>query len=194
MKNTPWTFNENDFHIRDNDGNTIALVKIGVAGFDLLDLIATGHLMASAPTLIRPPTPTEPSESSDPSPLQKLLELIAHLPPGLRADWDGTNHYELVTSFSDTDYWWLTLSDYLVKDLNSATADGKRIGLLLDLAETAKAAEQHLQNIHVALAELNQRNGLNNDKDAYLLALVEWAQGQRPARPDPQSFGQPPLA
>lgn len=193
MKNTPWTFDEKDFHIRDNTGNTIALVKIGVAGFDLLDLIATGHLMASAPILIKPPTPTEPSESSDPHPLQKLLELIAHLPPGLRADWDGTNHYEMTTSFSDIDYWWLDLSDYLVQDFDSATEIGKRVGLLLDLAESAKAAEQHLQNIHEALAELNQRNGLNNDEDAYLLALVEWAQGQRPARPAPQDFGQPAL-
>lgn len=65
MKNTPWTFDENDFHIRDNAGNTIALVKIGVAGFDLLDLIATGQSARQPGS----PTPAErPGYSGVPQP------------------------------------------------------------------------------------------------------------------------------
>ena len=54
MKHTPYTFDEHDFHIRDAKGDTIALIKLGVPDWDLFDLIALGHLMASAPDLTNP--------------------------------------------------------------------------------------------------------------------------------------------
>lgn len=84
-------------------------------------------------------------------PITRLLNLIAQLPPDLRADWQGTNHYELTTSDPAESWWWLTLNDYMVEDFDSSTESGQRIGLLLDLAEAAKAAETHL------IDELNNR-------------------------------------
>ena len=34
------------------------------------------------------------------SKITELLDLIKKLPPGLTADWDGTNHYELTDPFA----------------------------------------------------------------------------------------------
>ena len=73
--------------------------------------------------------------------LDNLLRLVALLPVGLRADWDGSNHYELTTSDESYPWWWLNLSDYMLEDFDSATDEGRRVGLLLDLAAAAKAAE-----------------------------------------------------
>lgn len=80
-----------------------------------------------------------------PSPIHRLLELIAQLPPDLRADWDGTNHYELTTPDERFSWWWLSLNDYMVADFDSQDEIGRRVGLLLDLAEAAKTAEPLLR-------------------------------------------------
>lgn len=79
-----------------------------------------------------------------PSPIRRLLDLIAKLPPDLRADWDGSNHYELTTPDESFSWWWLSLNDYMVEDFDSQDEIGQRVGLLLDLAAAAKAAEAHL--------------------------------------------------
>ncbi len=73
--------------------------------------------------------------------IDRLLRLIALLPAGLRADWDGTNHYEL-TADGDEKFWWLELSE--ITNLHSESETGRRVGLLLDIAEAAKAAEVDL--------------------------------------------------
>lgn len=131
---------------------------------------------------------------TDPAPLQTLLSLIAKLPPNLRSDRDESGNYELLTSGSIGTWAWLEFKEYTAEHLIFIdAANGKRVGLLLDLAETAKAAEQQLQNIRDVLAELNQRNPVRGDRDAYLFYLVEWAQGERPDRPVPQSFNLSPL-
>ena len=152
MKNTPWTFDERDFKIRDNDGNTIALVKFGVPNLDLLDLIAIGHLMASAPGLV---TPSNSSQSSDPSsasaaalenPLRKLLSLIAQLPAGLQASSRETNSFSLTAT---GDGWIAIGTLFAVLALENPVGlfanRLDRIQLLLDLAAAAKAAESLLQ-------------------------------------------------
>ena len=81
--------------------------------------------------------------------LKRLAELAAKLPDELRADWDGTNHYELTTGTGD-DYWWLDVADAIGIDSGvdvSATEEGKRLGLLLDLAEAVSAAKAELKTL-----------------------------------------------
>lgn len=85
------------------------------------------------------------------NPIARLLALIAQLPVGLRADWDGTNHYEL-TSEDPDEYWFVDLNDFMYQDFDSASIAGRRVGLLLDLAVAAKAAELELR---VANGELD---------------------------------------
>lgn len=87
--------------------------------------------------------------------IQGLLKLVAKLPAGLRADWDGTNHYELTQGEDkEADYWWLDLSDFFDWEAIKVaypcltfckTELGQRIGLLLDIAEKAKEAEEELK-------------------------------------------------
>lgn len=83
----------------------------------------------------------------DKLPIERLLDLIAQLPAGLRADWNGTNHYELTTSDQSLPWWWLSLNEYTLEDFDSDSEVGQRVGLLLDLAEAAKAAEQYLRKL-----------------------------------------------
>ena len=81
--------------------------------------------------------------------LRLLLDLASDLPEGLRADWDGTNHYEMTAPTDDGEYWWLTLDNmtYLTSYDGDAsgTDDGQRLGLLMDIAEALKAAEPELK-------------------------------------------------
>lgn len=63
--------------------------------------------------------------------LDRLKELAAQLPPKLGSDWDGTNHYELTCSGPEG-YFWLMVRNF---DSDSDTEDGKRMGLLMDIAE-----------------------------------------------------------
>jgi len=70
--------------------------------------------------------------------MQYLKELVAKLPPGLRSDWEGTNHYELTCSLPD-EFWWLCLPTGSVGNV-SATEEGKRLGLLMDIAVAAQQA------------------------------------------------------
>lgn len=92
-----------------------------------------------------------PSAATNPPPrirrsekIDRLLELIALLPAGLRADWDGSNHYEL-TAIEAENFWWLELGE--IADLHSESETGRRVGLLLDLAEAAKAAENDIRSL-----------------------------------------------
>jgi hypothetical protein len=62
----------------------------------------------------------------------RLKELVAQLPKGLRSDWKNTNHFELTTEVPG-DYWWLNLSN--MGELNCDTELGKCVGLLMDIAE-----------------------------------------------------------
>ena len=73
--------------------------------------------------------------------LKKLKELVATLPAGLRADWDGTNHYELQTPGGD-DFYWLVIPDVFSPRIGdwSTTEEGKRLGAVLDFACAMRAA------------------------------------------------------
>lgn len=68
--------------------------------------------------------------------LTKLRELASRLPKGLHSDWRYTNHFELTTSDSADGYWWLDLCDGMPCYVNNCeTEEGKRRGLLMDIAE-----------------------------------------------------------
>ena len=75
-------------------------------------------------------------------PLARLKELAKKLPDDayLKADWNGTNHYEMTLekpdSHESSEYWWLTLFDYNPFQNNlQGTEPGKRIGLMMDIME-----------------------------------------------------------
>lgn len=65
----------------------------------------------------------------------KLKSLAQKLPRGLGSDWDGTNHYEL--SCGEKDYFWLMVGDGIeyMGDSPCDTEAGKRLGLIMDIAE-----------------------------------------------------------
>ena len=63
--------------------------------------------------------------------VQPLLELAKGLPKDLRVDWRGRNCYKLTDPLAETGYWWL---DLFSSCLNFDTEDGKRLGLVLNIA------------------------------------------------------------
>lgn len=65
--------------------------------------------------------------------LDRLKELAAKLPKGLHADWEYTSHFELTTPDDNEHYWWLCMNRGDYWDFNDE--DGKRMGLLMDIAE-----------------------------------------------------------
>jgi len=75
----------------------------------------------------------------------RLLGLAKQLPPNLRSDWRGTNHFELTAPGIDAQgqptYWWLDAEEIaaaeIERKLTDDTETGKRLGLLMDLAEAA---------------------------------------------------------
>lgn len=81
--------------------------------------------------------------------IEKFLELARKLPDGLRSDWDDTNHYELTTNSED--YWWLILYDCARHPTQEdpqnpcETERGKKLGLIMDIAEQAKKIEPILE-------------------------------------------------
>lgn len=81
--------------------------------------------------------------------VKRLLDLIAQLPKGITADWRGTNHFWLYVDPPPEypwQYWWFSAQEFRDRTLFSDRRDeGRRLGLLLDLAEAAKAAEEELR-------------------------------------------------
>lgn len=83
--------------------------------------------------------------------LKELCELAEKLPDKLLADWRNTNHYELTSDEVDG-YWWLVVRGALPRvegKMPCETEEGKRLGLLLDIAEKLKKAEPILRQISV---------------------------------------------
>ena len=65
-------------------------------------------------------------------PFANLKALAAQLPKGLRADWRGTDHYELTEG--SRDYWWLDLQpNNMPLILDCESDSGKRYGLVMDV-------------------------------------------------------------
>jgi len=88
----------------------------------------------------------EPSESTPLPDLTRLAALANQLPTSLRADWDGTNHYEL-TSKDDSNYWWLMVGEgvrgIVSEECPCDTEHGKRLGLIMDIAaEVARLRDE----------------------------------------------------
>jgi hypothetical protein len=79
------------------------------------------------------------------------------VPRDLRADWDGTNHYELTSDSSQGEYWFLVLPG---AQLDSATPEGRRVGLMLEMAADAPRladaldAEAEAARLRTRVAEL----------------------------------------
>lgn len=67
--------------------------------------------------------------------LDRLRELAERLPRGLRSDWQGSNHFELATDDPAHSFWWLSVGDGLPAPDPANTTEGKRFGLLMDVAE-----------------------------------------------------------
>ena len=67
-------------------------------------------------------------------------EAAAEIPADARADWDGTNHWEIQSATHTDGFWWLILWDVFDgKDTDpSGTENGKRLGMMLDLACAAR--------------------------------------------------------
>jgi hypothetical protein len=83
--------------------------------------------------------------------LEKLLELAAQLPGGLRADWRGTNHFELQAPYEEDGLWWLSADDIhsvisWEGNLKGRDPAGQRLGLIMDIAEAVKAAEPEIRD------------------------------------------------
>lgn len=66
-------------------------------------------------------------------PFSRLRELCRDMPTDLIADWRGTNHYELTSPHTKDGYWWFIANND--DDWSEHDDSGKRMGLLLDLAE-----------------------------------------------------------
>lgn len=86
----------------------------------------------------------------EPTPVNRLLNLLAQLPAGLDASSRDTNHFELVSPHDGHSYWWLDIGEMLQHAYThnphtyGTTLD--RLQLLLDLAVAAKAAEPWLRH------------------------------------------------
>jgi len=80
--------------------------------------------------------------------VEKLIELAEQLPDGLSSDWQDTNHYEL---HGGKDYWWLMLLgvfDGYPKDASPCdTEEGKRLGLIMDIAARLRLALPELKRL-----------------------------------------------
>lgn len=79
--------------------------------------------------------------------LSRLRGLAEQLPSGLVSDWIGTNHYELTTRTASGDHWWLCLGGSFesATENHCETVEGKRIGLLMDIAaEVARLRDEGL--------------------------------------------------
>ena len=87
--------------------------------------------------------------------LKRLIELAEKLPKGLHSDWDGTNHYELTSWARENDeYWWLIMGQLFNSKLGYPedlipcdTEEGKRLGLIMDIAVALQEALPELKKM-----------------------------------------------
>lgn len=89
--------------------------------------------------------------------LERARAAISKIPVGARADWDGTNHYE-ITSYQDdnADPFWLTVP--WMGEFDSETEDGKRLGAVLDAACWARELLDEVDALRARIARLEKRN------------------------------------
>ena len=84
--------------------------------------------------------------------INHLISLSEQLPEKIQSDWVGTNHFELTTVDEKAD-------DFFCLDLKEAMRDqlfdnwfetpfGKKVGLLLDIAEALKESEPLLKKLN----------------------------------------------
>ena len=56
------------------------------------------------------------------------------IPEDARADWDGTNHYEITSAHSPLgEHWWLDELEWCLR-AGSADPEGRKLGAVLDYA------------------------------------------------------------
>jgi hypothetical protein len=72
------------------------------------------------------------------TPIDKIRARLAAcpIPEGARADWDGTNHFEIQNPIEKEGFWWLDcIPDIFAEECSwCATEGGKRLGACLDYA------------------------------------------------------------
>lgn len=74
--------------------------------------------------------------------LQKLVRLLKKLPPDIKADYEGTNHFEL-QSPSEDQFFWLCLDD-LSPTMTFEDEEGAKVGLIMDIIECVKRLEPEI--------------------------------------------------
>lgn len=77
--------------------------------------------------------------------LQKLVKLIKRLPLDIKADWQGTNHFEL-QSPSEEPFFWLCLND-LSPTMTFEDEEGAKVGLIMDIIECVKRLEPEINTL-----------------------------------------------
>lgn len=84
----------------------------------------------------------------------------SEIPANARADWNGTNHYEIAVSSKDG-YWWLEVADVFRPNTDwSSTPEGQRLGKLLDFACSARTL---LAECVAKMAEDEAANGATRE-------------------------------
>lgn len=84
--------------------------------------------------------------------LEEALAAAAKIPACARADWDGTNHYEISTD----EPLWLICSEVFVgppRDI-SASEEGKRMGAVLDAACAAPILAAEVARLRAEITDL----------------------------------------
>ena len=93
--------------------------------------------------------------------LERLRKLADQLPDGLRADWDGTNHYQLtvpipiehkdpLTCRERSNHFYLDVREAIAEEGDdvSASEQGCRLGLMLDIATEFKALVAEVERLN----------------------------------------------
>jgi hypothetical protein len=109
--------------------------------------------------------------------IQKIQVFCEKFPKTPRSDWENTNHYEITDPDGDA-YFWLTLPDVFTNPgiYYPDTEEGKRVGLLMDLACQVPALLEHCLKLREALegikpfaeaCQLHEHNGKYPGKAVY---------------------------
>lgn len=85
---------------------------------------------------------------------ERWKEIADRLPEGLRADWEGTNHYEMS---SPQDPFWLRLDSLSDTELDWESEYGQRLGTMLDAAAEFKALQAEAERLRAKLDSAERR-------------------------------------
>ena len=94
--------------------------------------------------------------------IEKVKQLIKEykFPKDPRPDWDGTNHYEIINIYSNIyGHWWLAGPGIFRENIDwSNTEDGKKWGVVLELACSVPHLLDRISDLEKELAEVKDRS------------------------------------